>query len=68
MIYLDENRSLTLQGVSQLRAEINNLQKKLVQSPMFENVNLEYSTKRRAFRGVELTDFKITCTVARKEK
>lgn len=63
-VQLDEKRALTLQGMSENSTDINNLQQSLVQSPLFDNVTLQYATKRKMFRGSEVTDFKITCQVA----
>jgi len=64
LVQLDEKRALTLQGMSENSADVNNLQQNLVQSPIFDNVTLQYATKRKMFRGVEVTDFKIICQVA----
>jgi len=64
LVQLDEKKALTLQGISENSPDVNNLQQSLVQSPIFDNVTLQYATKRKMFRGVEVTDFKITCQVS----
>ncbi len=67
-ISLDEKKALTLQGIAENNADINTMQKSLVDSPLFDNVNLQYATKRKMFRGTEVTDFKITCQISASSK
>ena len=67
LISIDENNVLTLQGVSETGSGVNLFQKNLANSPFFQDVNLQYVTKRKIFKG-ELTDFKMTCQIAKKEK
>jgi len=64
LLYIKEDNSLSLKGVAQESSSVNALQSGLVKSPLFEDVTLQYVTKRRVFKG-ELTDFKIDCRVLR---
>jgi len=57
-IILDGNNKLTLQGYAQTSKGINTFQERLVRSPEFHSVNLQFATKRRIF-NIEVTDFKI---------
>ena len=67
ILYLDEDNLLTLQGTSEVGSAVNIFQKNLVDSSSFQNVTLQYATKRKVFKG-ELTDFKITCQMAKQKK
>ncbi len=64
VIELGEENSLTLQGVASAGVGINVFQKSLVDSLFFENVNLQYATKRKVPEG-EITDFKIVCRMTK---
>ena len=59
--------TIELQGASEDAAGATVLQKNLVDSALFENVTLQYATKRKVFQG-ELTDFRITCHIAREAR
>ena len=65
VLYLDENGSFNLQGVSETGTGVNVFQRNLVGCPLFKDVTLQYATKRKIFKG-ELTDFKITCQLFQK--
>ncbi|HOD12917.1 MAG TPA: pilus assembly protein PilM [Candidatus Omnitrophota bacterium] len=68
LLFLDRNDRLTIQGIAETRASVNDFQRNLISSPLFQDVNLEYAAQRRFFEG-EITDFKITAVVKRgKEK
>ena len=56
--YLDEERRIVIQGYSKSSLAVNTLQESLVRSDLFENVNLEFATKRRMY-SQEVIDFKI---------
>ncbi|MFH1360895.1 MAG: pilus assembly protein PilM [Candidatus Omnitrophota bacterium] len=66
-IAISDDGSMTLQGVAEASASVNTLQNNLVASALFENVTLQYVTKRRVYKG-ELTDFKIACKLNRLTK
>jgi Tfp pilus assembly PilM family ATPase/Tfp pilus assembly protein PilN len=53
---------LSLQGVSSNSVDINQFQKRMVESRDFSNVNLDYVNKRVTAQG-EIDYFKITCTL-----
>ena len=57
-----EDRTLTLQGYAQTTASVNDFRARLVQSPVFKNVNQQFATQRKIF-NLDLTDFKITCSL-----
>jgi Tfp pilus assembly protein PilN len=59
-INLDAKGYLNLHGYSKDGASVNNLQSTLVNSKLFQDVNLQYATKLRIFNE-ELTDFKMNC-------
>jgi len=58
-VYIEEDR-LTLHGYAKAGSSINDFQNKLVNSPIFKDVSLQYSTKLKIFNE-ELTDFKMSC-------
>ncbi|MBF0384389.1 MAG: pilus assembly protein PilM [Candidatus Omnitrophica bacterium] len=64
-VYLDENGAFTLQGYAQKGASVNDLQSKMVKSPIFKEVNLQFATKRMTY-NMELTDFKIIAQIIKK--
>ncbi len=66
LLQLSDQGQMILQGTSQQSSSINALQSNLINSPLFEEVTVQSVTKRKVFRG-ELTDFKITCEILRKE-
>ena len=47
-----------LQGIATKDQDINSLQSALVASSLFENIDLQYATKRKRFNQ-EYTEFKI---------
>lgn len=67
IVYLDEGGLLNLQGVAETGSAVGVFQRNLVNSPFFQNINLQYVTKRKIFNG-ELNDFKITCQVGSEKK
>lgn len=64
LLFLDRNDRLTIQGIAESRSSVNDFQRNLINSPLFQDVNLEYAAQRRFFEG-EITDFKITAVVKR---
>lgn len=64
LLFLDRNDRLTIQGIAETRASVNDFHRNLIGSPLFQDVNLEYAAQRRFFEG-EITDFKITASVKR---
>lgn len=66
-IYLDERNQLTLQGYAETGASVNILHQLLVKAPSFQNVTMEFATKRRVF-NIEVTDFKIVARVVPEAK
>ncbi|MFA5088206.1 MAG: pilus assembly protein PilM [Candidatus Omnitrophota bacterium] len=64
---LDDKGWMVVHGYSRAGASVNDFQNKLVNSPLFKEVSLQYATKLKIF-AQEFTDFKITCQIARDEK
>ena len=60
-----EDGNLTIEGYSKVRGSINAFQEKLVQSSQFQNIRLQFATKRTIF-GEELIHFKINTQLARR--
>ncbi len=56
---IDNRGMFVMEGYAQTRTGVNDFQSRLVKSPRFHNVNLEFATKRKIFK-TEVTDFKIT--------
>jgi len=63
---LNESGNLAIQGYAQENTSINIFQAGLVKSPFFNNVNLQFATKRKTY-NMEVTDFKINMQVSKKE-
>ena len=59
-LQLDTNGQFAIQGYAETSAGVNNLQAAMLKSPIFQDVSLQFATKRKIF-NTELTDFKITC-------
>lgn len=55
----DEHKRLAISGYAETSGSVNSFQTNLVRSPVFQDVSLEYATKRRIF-NMDVTDFKIT--------
>jgi len=60
---LKDMDSLTLQGYSTVGTSVYAFQQKLIQSELFTDVNLHYSTKKKKYQK-EYTDFKMTCRLS----
>jgi len=63
----DAQGSFAIQGNAISGADINLLQSRLVDSPLFQEVNLQYATKRVRFRE-EYTEFKIICQLDNRQQ
>ena len=61
-ICLKQRSSLVMEGSADTRSSINQFQCQLVESPLFEDVTMEYATKRKRFKE-ENTAFKIKCNL-----
>lgn len=59
-LQLDERGLFTIQGYAEAAGSVNSFQARLLKSPAFKEVNLQFATKRKIF-NMEVTDFKITC-------
>jgi len=59
-IYWTQEGEWILQGYAQTRSGVNNLQSGLIDSSRFQDVRLDYATKRK-LGNVEVTDFRIQC-------
>ncbi len=57
---LDNQGMLSIQGNAASGREVNLFQNRLVESPVFQDVTLQYATQRVRFRQ-EYTEFKIIC-------
>lgn len=55
---LDGKRNFTIQGYGETGRSVNNFQAALMKSAVFQDVSLQFSTKRKVF-NTEITDFKI---------
>ena len=66
-LYLDESGGFTIHGYAQSSSSVNDFQVNLVKSSFFQDVNRQFSTKRRIF-NMDVTDFKITSTLNIGEK
>ena len=56
---IEDGRDIIIQGYAEESSAVSEFQSQLVKSPAFEEVNLQFATKRKVFRH-EVTDFKIT--------
>ncbi|MCB9747411.1 MAG: pilus assembly protein PilM [Candidatus Omnitrophica bacterium] len=65
-LLLDDNGSFTIQGYAQTSTGVNDFQSRLVRSAIFNEVNLQFATKRKIF-NMEVTDFKIISKLKIKE-
>jgi len=63
---LNNQRVLSIQGNAANGADVNLFQGRLVESPVFLEVNLQYATQRVRFRQ-EYTEFKILCQLKARE-
>ena len=66
-LQLDEKGVLTIQGYAEASASVNSFQEKLVKSPLFTDVSLQYATKRKIF-NMDVTDFKIMAQLKEEKK
>lgn len=62
IIELNQDRKFVVQGYGDDSANINAFQSRLVKSSFFQDVNLEYATKRRIF-NMDVTDFRISMRI-----
>ena len=62
---LDEKKRFTIEGYAQTSSSVNEFQSNLVKSEYFNEVNLQFATKRKIIK-MEVTDFKIVCQLAKK--
>ncbi len=60
---LDDKGGFTIQGYAQTSSSVSQFQKGLVESSVFQDVNLVFATKRKIF-NMEVTDFKLICHLA----
>ncbi len=65
-LYLDDKGVFTLQGYAKKSSSVNDLQSKMLKSPIFKEVNLQFATKRMTY-NIEVSDFKIVAQIAKKE-
>lgn len=63
---LDNQLMLSIQGNAASGSDVNLFQSRLVESPVFQEVTLQYATQRVRFRQ-EYTDFKIVCQLRARE-
>jgi Tfp pilus assembly protein PilN len=66
-VYWTEEGEWILQGYAQTRSGVNNLQSGLIDSSWFQDVQLDYATKRK-LGNVDVTDFRIHCRIADKAR
>lgn len=59
-IQLVERNQFSLQGYAETGSGVTEFQTKMLKSPFFKDVSLQFATKRRIFNS-EVTDFKINC-------
>lgn len=64
LLNVDRNDVLTVQGIAETRASVNDFYRNLVANPFLKDVNLQYAAQRKFFEG-EITDFKITANIKR---
>jgi len=64
---LEENGSISLQGIAYIMSDVFNFQGLLEKSPRFKNVEVKYTRKRNTRLG-EITDFRITCQLEKRNK
>ena len=62
-LQFDQRGALSIQGFADTGGSVNYFQNQLVRSPLFNDVTLQYATKRRKFKE-EYTDFRIKCHMA----
>ncbi|MCA9404962.1 MAG: pilus assembly protein PilM [Candidatus Omnitrophica bacterium] len=62
-LFLDENGMFTINGYAEESVSVNDFQNSLVNSPVFNDVTLQYATKRKIF-NMDITDFKIIAQLA----
>lgn len=67
MLDVEENGNILIEGSSLLMADVFDFQSRLEKSPRFKNVEVKFASKRNSSAG-EVTDFKITCQVEKKER
>jgi len=65
VLELNNQRVLSIQGNASSGSDVNLFQNRLVESPIFQEVNLQYATQRVRFRQ-EYTEFKIVCQLKAK--
>jgi len=63
-ISLDRKGQLVVQGYAEVGTSVNSFQNKLVNSPVFKDVNLQFVTKRKIY-NLDVTDFKINCQLTK---